>query len=263
MVAPVQFTAKHRQTIRDAFANPKVADDLCDKIDGLNLAGTPGAGATNSVGIAGANEVSSQDHTTTLTYTAKDIAMVDGGANGSIGSLLLYTFPEGLIRLIGATIDLAFTCTSGLTTALKFALGSIPAATNDTLNLTKANVVPSTGGTITTGAGTLKGTSQATALVALTDNSGGTADNTLADVEGSYTEATLANNFADLAAKVNAIIALLTLNGNSLQALLDGTTTPAALYLNISAIDANSSANGTVTITGTITFTWAWAGDKV
>jgi hypothetical protein len=43
-------------------------------------------------------------------------------------------------------------------------------------------------------------------MTSLTDNSGGTADNTLADVEAAYTEATLANNFADLARKVNEII---------------------------------------------------------
>lgn len=47
------------------------------------------------------------------------------------------------------------------------------------------------------------------ALVALTDNSGGTPGNTIADVPGTYTEATLANQIASLTAKVNAIIAAL------------------------------------------------------
>lgn len=47
------------------------------------------------------------------------------------------------------------------------------------------------------------------ALVALTDSSGGTAGDTIADVPGSYTEATLANQLASLAGKVNAIIAAL------------------------------------------------------
>lgn len=45
------------------------------------------------------------------------------------------------------------------------------------------------------------------AITPLTDSSGGTASNTLADVEASYTEATLANAIASLAAKVNALIA--------------------------------------------------------
>lgn len=47
------------------------------------------------------------------------------------------------------------------------------------------------------------------AITSLTDNSGGAANDTLADVEATYTEATLANNFADLAAKINAILVAL------------------------------------------------------
>lgn len=47
------------------------------------------------------------------------------------------------------------------------------------------------------------------ALVALTDSSGGTPSNTIADVPGTYTEATLANQIASLTAKINAIIAAL------------------------------------------------------
>jgi mannose/fructose-specific phosphotransferase system component IIA len=46
-------------------------------------------------------------------------------------------------------------------------------------------------------------------LVALTDNSGGTASNTIAAVPSSYTQATLADQVASLTAKVNAIIAAL------------------------------------------------------
>lgn len=40
----------------------------------------------------------------------------------------------------------------------------------------------------------------------------GTADNTVADVGAAFSQATLNNNFADLAAKINAIIDAL--NGN-------------------------------------------------
>lgn len=46
-------------------------------------------------------------------------------------------------------------------------------------------------------------------LTALTDSSGGTAGDTIADVPASYTEATLANQLASLTAKVNAIIGYL------------------------------------------------------
>lgn len=47
------------------------------------------------------------------------------------------------------------------------------------------------------------------ALVALTDSTGGTPSNTIADVPGTYTEATLANQLSSLAVKVNAIITAL------------------------------------------------------
>lgn len=50
---------------------------------------------------------------------------------------------------------------------------------------------------------------EAPTIAKLTDNSGGTANDTLEDVPAAYDEAALANNFADLAAKVNAILDLL------------------------------------------------------
>ena len=43
-------------------------------------------------------------------------------------------------------------------------------------------------------------------ITPLTDNSGGTPSNTIADVPASYTEATLANQIASIVAKLNAII---------------------------------------------------------
>ena len=46
-------------------------------------------------------------------------------------------------------------------------------------------------------------------IASLTDNTGGTASDTLADVPGTYTEATLANQLASLAAKINLILAAL------------------------------------------------------
>ncbi len=53
----------------------------------------------------------------------------------------------------------------------------------------------------------------APAITALTDSSGGTASNTIADVPASYTEATLANQIASLAAKINQIILALQSKG--------------------------------------------------
>ncbi len=46
-------------------------------------------------------------------------------------------------------------------------------------------------------------------IVVLTDNSGGTASNTLAAITGSYVEATIENTVASLAAKVNENVAMI------------------------------------------------------
>lgn len=47
------------------------------------------------------------------------------------------------------------------------------------------------------------------AIASLTDSTGGTADGTLADVTATPDQTIINNNFADLAAKVNAILAAL------------------------------------------------------
>lgn len=47
----------------------------------------------------------------------------------------------------------------------------------------------------------------------LTDSTGGTADGTLADVGASFTQATLNNNFADVAERINEIRAVLVSSG--------------------------------------------------
>jgi hypothetical protein len=65
------------------------------------------------------------------------------------------------------------------------------------------------GGTleIATGGKITNNGTRASAIVAHTYSTGGTADNTLADFGASFSQATLSSNFADLAAKVNALIA--------------------------------------------------------
>lgn len=61
---------------------------------------------------------------------------------------------------------------------------------------------------VSTGVGVVafRASDGAAQIAELTDNSGGSASDTLADVPASYTEATLANQIASLAAKVNALI---------------------------------------------------------
>lgn len=69
--------------------------------------------------------------------------------------------------------------------------------------------VTSTNGFVGNVTGNVTGTvtGALTGVTALTDNSGGTASDTIADVPATYTEATLANQIASLTAKINEIIA--------------------------------------------------------
>jgi hypothetical protein len=59
---------------------------------------------------------------------------------------------------------------------------------------------------VSTGVGVIAFDANRGVLAELTDNSGGTPSDTLAAVEGTYTEATIENTVASLAAKVNALI---------------------------------------------------------
>lgn len=54
---------------------------------------------------------------------------------------------------------------------------------------------------------------QSTAIASLTDSSGGTANDTVQAIGGSYSQSEVANNFADVTAKVNAILAVLRARG--------------------------------------------------
>lgn len=57
------------------------------------------------------------------------------------------------------------------------------------------------------------GFQKGTAITSLTDNSGGTASDTLAAITGSYVEATMENTVASLAKKINQILIALRSNG--------------------------------------------------
>jgi hypothetical protein len=54
---------------------------------------------------------------------------------------------------------------------------------------------------------------QGAAIASLTDSTTGTADETLADVGATFSQATLNNNFADLNAKIDLILAALRTHG--------------------------------------------------
>jgi hypothetical protein len=96
-----------------------------------------------------------------------------------------------------AAIDLSKLATGSLPSGIKVAHANITAGTIVNADINAAAAIAST---------KLSSTTLVAALVALTDNSGGTPSDTIPDVPGSYTEATLANQIASLTTKINAII---------------------------------------------------------
>jgi hypothetical protein len=95
------------------------------------------------------------------------------------------------------------------------------AKAGDTISGTLRVVSPSTGTTVLSidpvnqliGFFGVAPVSQAARVVALTDSTGGTTGGTLANVGGSYAQATLNNNFASITATVNTLIAALKRHG--------------------------------------------------
>lgn len=225
--------------------------------------GTPKADtgtAVSNAAIAVTEDGAEGFHKTTLVFTAYSLTMTDQGAAGSQGSLKLYDFPEGVIRILGAVVNLTIARVgTALTTtsAIVGALGTAAAGTgNATLLTTEADIISSTTCTLTAGAGTFVAINAAPITV-LTDNTGGSISNTLAAQTGSYVQATIQNSITSLAAKINELIAVAD-RGTT----FDGTGTAKDLYLNFATPDAGSTGDDALTVTGTIQWLWANYGDK-
>jgi len=118
-----------------------------------------------AVGSAGANITATEfggggGHKTVLTFTNYVLATVDHTTNGAQGSAVIYTFPEGVIQLLGASYNLTIARVGtniGATAAVVGSIGSAAAAITDaTLTSTEADMIASTSGTLTAGAGSLK-----------------------------------------------------------------------------------------------------------
>lgn len=112
--------------------------------------------------------------TTVLTLDELDVTMTDGGANGSIGSVKLFDFPQGLVAVDLAVTDLTVEVAAGIgaTATFKHALGTAAEATNDTLDSTQANILPSTNTTLADSAGTAKGVSTTPLIINGTSSAG-------------------------------------------------------------------------------------------
>jgi hypothetical protein len=88
---------------------------------------------------------------------AATVAMVDATTNGSQGTLLLGTFPEGNIEFLGAVVNLTIARVGTALAAGAAVIGSIGTVVpgvDTTLTGTEANYVASTACTLSAGAGT-------------------------------------------------------------------------------------------------------------
>lgn len=119
-----------------------------------------GVGAVNGTGVTVTEHGDSASHLTVVTFTAVSVATVDAGAAGAHGALKFYDLPAGAIQIEGISYNLTTTAGAGGITDTAALVGSIGSTTvgtdNATLTSTEADVLASTTGTLSGGAGTLK-----------------------------------------------------------------------------------------------------------
>lgn len=135
-------------------------------------------GAKNGAAVAAVEKVGVVQQTV-LTLTNLAVTMTDATAAGCHGSHKLYDFPAGAITILGASCNLTTAAGAGGiadNAALVAAVGTAAVGTdNATLTSTEANIIPSTSGTLASGAGTVTGEST-TALIATFDGTGTAVD---------------------------------------------------------------------------------------
>jgi len=222
--------------------------------EGLDEVGTPGSGIrAEEAGVGAVRQ-------TVLHFDDTPLTITDQTSTVGYGGLKIYDFPAGEIFIAAVSVDLTeITESGGIVSDFDsdFAIGTVTASNNATLTSTEANIVQSTSvAQAVAGTTSATGTSR-TLITPLTDNSGGTASDTLAALTGSYVEATMENTVASLAAKINALI-----NRIGGMAIFDGTATPIDLFLNMLVDDADQDGGGILSLTGTITITWVNLGDR-
>jgi hypothetical protein len=119
-----------------------------------------GVGAKNGSAVTAVENGNGAVHKTTLTLTGLSITMTDATTNGCHGAHKVYDFPEGPIQVLGCSYNLTTLAGSGGIADGAALVGSLGTATNDaanaTLSSTEADLIASTTGTLSSGAGTLK-----------------------------------------------------------------------------------------------------------
>lgn len=177
-------SGRTRRQVTLALKSAPMGNELVDAID-LTISGTQtlagqktfdtqprttaGVGAVAGTGVSLASEQFGNVHQTVITLTALAITVTDtGGANGGYGTQKIYDFPEGNLVIMGAVSNLtAITAAAGIsaTATVKHSLGTAAEATNDTLDSTQANLIPSSSSVLVGSAGTGTGLSTAQTIL--------------------------------------------------------------------------------------------------
>lgn len=194
----------------------------------LNAGGTTPNDSVGAV-VAGLGVVATESgggpfRRTLLTLTAVPLTITDALA---YAGLKLYDFPAGRLSIIDCLTSLTFTTTSAIASTLN------------------------SGATVSHGIGSVTASSitLATTMMNLMPGSGEAVNN--------FTSSTVIN-----AAPATVTGKLAAVAGAQVGAILDGTTTPIDLFLNVGVpTNTEIDADATLTVTGTIQVTWINGGD--
>ncbi len=117
---------------------------------------TAGVGTVSGTGVSVVEGGNSGLHKTTFTLANTQV-ITDAGAAGAQGGTKIYTFPEGVITILGVSCNATTLAGAGGIAdgaATVHSLGTVTAAVdNATLTSTEADIIASFAGTMTTGAG--------------------------------------------------------------------------------------------------------------
>lgn len=145
-----------------------------------------------------------------MTTLAFDIMTVTTSAAVADGGTLTFTYPASRAAASYSATG-AFLFADGHGTLYAQTTGGFSVsygATTATVTYDGSTSIPA-GTEVSLQAPLVRYAAKGTTIVSLTDSSGGTAADTIADVPASYTEATLANQLASLTRKMNEVIAVL------------------------------------------------------
>ena len=133
--------------LNSALSDNAAADEVRTLLERINDGGDGAiAAAATAAGITLTESGDGVLHKTAFTLTNVAMPIVDAGANGAHGSLKLYDFPEGHIKILGGHMNLTSIVagSGGIIDAgvLDVAVGSVTtSAANETLASTEQDIV--------------------------------------------------------------------------------------------------------------------------